>query len=109
MVETAVKRLPCCGFRRADKAMGQVYQCWWTICREINAFFFRLEYHIFYILYPFVTYLLTLSRGFINCPSFGWVPSNEVRCNNKITSYEHPPPTIDLLHTQFLLLEELHI
>jgi hypothetical protein len=45
--------------------MGQVYQCWWRICREINAFFFRFEYHMFYILYPSVTYLLTLPRTLI--------------------------------------------
>jgi hypothetical protein len=34
------------------KAMGQVYQCWWRICREINAFS-RFEYHMFDVLYPF--------------------------------------------------------
>jgi hypothetical protein len=28
-----------CGFRRTGKAMGQVYQCWWRICREISVFF----------------------------------------------------------------------
>jgi hypothetical protein len=39
--------------------MGQVYQCWWRICREINVFS-RFEYHMFYVVYPFVTYLLTL-------------------------------------------------
>jgi hypothetical protein len=33
------KRLLCSGFRRSDKAMGQVYQCRWRICREINGFF----------------------------------------------------------------------
>jgi hypothetical protein len=33
------KRLVCYGFRRTGKAMGQVYQCWWRICREINVFF----------------------------------------------------------------------
>jgi hypothetical protein len=38
-VSGSVKRLLCCGFRRTDKAMGQVYQCWWRICREINVFF----------------------------------------------------------------------
>jgi hypothetical protein len=53
------KKLLCCWFRRTGKAMGQVYQCWWRICRDINIFF-RFEYHIFYVLYPFVTYLLTL-------------------------------------------------
>jgi hypothetical protein len=25
--------------------MGEVYQCWWRICREINAFP-RFKYHI---------------------------------------------------------------
>jgi hypothetical protein len=33
------RRLLCSGFRRTGKAMGQVYQCWWRICREINVFF----------------------------------------------------------------------
>jgi hypothetical protein len=41
--------------------MRHVYQYWWRICREINVFF-RFEYHILYVLYPFVTYLLTLPR-----------------------------------------------
>jgi hypothetical protein len=27
-----------CGFRRIDKAMGQVYQCWWRICWDITVF-----------------------------------------------------------------------
>jgi hypothetical protein len=48
------------GFRRTGKAMGQVYQCWWRICREINVFP-KFEYHKFYFLYSFVTYLLTPS------------------------------------------------
>jgi hypothetical protein len=56
------KTFLCCGFRRTGKAMGQAYQCWWRICREINVFVSRLEYHIFYVLYPFVTYLMTLPR-----------------------------------------------
>jgi hypothetical protein len=41
--------------------MGQVYQRWRRICREINVFP-RFEYHMFYVLYPFVSYLLTLPR-----------------------------------------------
>jgi hypothetical protein len=49
-------------FYAAGKAMGQVYQCWWRICQEINAFS-RFEYHTFYVLYPFVTYLLTFPRS----------------------------------------------
>jgi hypothetical protein len=61
-VEATVKRLLCCGFRRTGKATGQEYQCWWRICREINVFP-RFEYHMFYVLYQFVTYLLTLPRA----------------------------------------------
>jgi hypothetical protein len=59
VAETTAKRLLCCGFRSTDKRMVQVYQR--MICREINGFS-RLEYHMFYVLYPFVTYLLTLPR-----------------------------------------------
>jgi hypothetical protein len=59
VAETTVKRLLHCGFRHPDKSMGQVCQCWWRICHEINLFS-RFEYHMFYILYPSVTYLLTL-------------------------------------------------
>jgi hypothetical protein len=44
--------------------MRQVYQCWWRICREIYVFS-RFQYHMFYVLYPFVTYLLTLPRIYI--------------------------------------------
>jgi hypothetical protein len=38
VAETIVKGLVCCEFRRTDKAMGQVYQCWCRMCRE-NVFF----------------------------------------------------------------------
>jgi hypothetical protein len=55
------KRLLCCGFRRTGKAMKQVYQCRWRLCRETNVFP-GFEYHIFYVLCPFVAYLLTLAR-----------------------------------------------
>jgi hypothetical protein len=61
VAETTVKRLLCCGVRRTGKAMGQVYKCWWRICRETNVSS-RSEYHMFYVLYPFVTRLLTLPR-----------------------------------------------
>jgi hypothetical protein len=42
-VETEVwkwlrQRSKDCGFQCTGKAMGQVYQRWWRICREINAF-----------------------------------------------------------------------
>jgi hypothetical protein len=59
VAETTVWELLCCWLRRTDKAMGQVYQCWGMICRVIYVFS-RLEYHMFYVLYPFVAYLLTL-------------------------------------------------
>jgi hypothetical protein len=59
VTETTVKRLLCCRFRRNGKAMRQVYQYCWMICREIDVLS-RLEYHMFYVVYPFVSYLLTL-------------------------------------------------
>jgi hypothetical protein len=46
---------------RTGKTMVQVYQCWWRICREINVFS-RFEYHMFYVLYSFVSYLLSPLR-----------------------------------------------
>jgi hypothetical protein len=67
--ETIVKRLLCCRFRRTGKAMGQVYQCWWMICREINVFS-SFEYHIFYVSFPFVTYLLILPRAYMRSDIF---------------------------------------
>jgi hypothetical protein len=62
VAETTIQRLLCCGFRRTGKATGQVYQCWWRICRERNVFFHSFKYHTFYVSYPFVAYLLTLPR-----------------------------------------------
>jgi hypothetical protein len=41
--------------------MGQMCQCWWSICREINIFP-RFEYHMFYVLYPLVFYFPTPPR-----------------------------------------------
>jgi hypothetical protein len=43
VAERTVKRLLICWFRLTGKAMGQVYQCWWRICREINVFFSVLD------------------------------------------------------------------
>jgi hypothetical protein len=62
VAETTVQRLLCSGFRRTGKAMGQLYQCWWRICREINVFFLRFEYHTCYVSFPFVIDLLTFSH-----------------------------------------------
>jgi hypothetical protein len=36
VAEGTVRKLLCCGFRRTGKTMGQVYQCWRRICREMN-------------------------------------------------------------------------
>jgi hypothetical protein len=43
VAETAVKRLLLTG-----KAMGQVYQCWWRVSREINVFFQVRMCHILF-------------------------------------------------------------
>jgi hypothetical protein len=45
MAETTVKRLLC-----TSKAMGQVYQCCWRVCGEINVSFpVRISRFTFYI------------------------------------------------------------
>jgi hypothetical protein len=62
VAETTVKRFLCSGFSHTCKAMWQVYQCCWRIYREINIFS-RFWCHMFYVLYPIVTYLLTLPRS----------------------------------------------
>jgi hypothetical protein len=61
VAETTVRRLLsyAAGFDALDKAMRQVYRCWWRIYQEINAFS-RFEYHMFYAINQFVTYLLTI-------------------------------------------------
>jgi hypothetical protein len=64
VAETAVKRLPCCGFRRTGKAMGTTVISVGGGYVEKKMFVSRFEYHIFYVLYPFVTYLVTLPRTF---------------------------------------------
>jgi hypothetical protein len=53
VAETTVKRLLCCGVRRTGKVMGQVYI-------NVGGVFFRFQYHMFYVLYTVVKYLLTL-------------------------------------------------
>jgi hypothetical protein len=71
VAEATVKRLLHCGFQHTGKAMGQVYQYWWRICQELQVFS-RIKYHMFYGLYPFVTYLLTFPRGFQTQNYFLW-------------------------------------
>jgi hypothetical protein len=68
VAETTIKRLICCGFRLTDKAMGQLYESWGRVCQEINVVS-SLEYHMFYVLYPFLAYLLTLPRRGLVTPS----------------------------------------
>jgi hypothetical protein len=102
-----VKRLMCCRFPLTGKAMGQAYQCWRRICREINIFS-RFEYHMFYVLYPFVTYLLTLHRKFLgrwhsllysrNFPPFLWTRIFiTIDCGKLIQPTLHPTSTRPVL------------
>jgi hypothetical protein len=85
VTELTVKRLLCCGFRRTGKAMGQVYQYWCMMRREVNVFFCLFEYQCFNILYPFVTYILNLSRNislhtYLNCHT---QDTNKSKPNNR--------------------------
>jgi hypothetical protein len=57
--------------------MGQVYQCWWRICRDINVFYPCSN--ITCVLYPFVTYLLTLHcRTLYSVQWYFWLMYDEV-------------------------------
>jgi hypothetical protein len=62
MTEIAVRILLFCGF---DTPLMRWVKCLLRICREIDVFF-RLEYHMFYVLYLILTYLLTLRRKINN-------------------------------------------
>jgi hypothetical protein len=68
VAEKTAKRLICCWFQCTGTSMGQVYLCWWRICREMF-FFSRFEYHMFYFLHPFVTNLLILHLKY----TAGWM------------------------------------
>jgi hypothetical protein len=67
VVQIIIKRILCCGFRRAGKEMGQVYQCWWRICREINVFFLGQISHASG--FTSVTSLLTLPLMYMDIPN----------------------------------------
>jgi hypothetical protein len=85
--------------------MAHVYQWWWRICREINVFP-RFEYHMFYVLYSFVTYLLTFPRVSVKC-IFTACPSvigkkafryrNRISIHSKLSVFQNVIPC-SLLH-----------
>jgi hypothetical protein len=68
VAETTVKRHVCCWFRCTGKAMGKVVE---DMSR--NKVFSRFEYHMFFVLYPFVTLLLTLPRRYQIYASWNFV------------------------------------
>jgi hypothetical protein len=57
------------GFDALVKRWDECIECWWRICRELNVYFFPGSNIMFYVLHPFVTYLLSLPRNFIYCIS----------------------------------------
>jgi hypothetical protein len=60
LVEITIKRLLCFRFRRTCKAMEEVYECWWRICRETKFFpISNITYFTFYI-HLWRTYWLSL-------------------------------------------------
>jgi hypothetical protein len=54
------KGLYAAGFDALVKRWDKCISVGGGLCREINVFVSRFEYHMFYVLYPFVTYLLIL-------------------------------------------------
>jgi hypothetical protein len=60
VAETTAERLLFCGYRRACIRDGTSVSVLVVMSREIDVFT-RFDYRIFYVLYAFVTYLLTPS------------------------------------------------
>jgi hypothetical protein len=73
VVETTVKRLLCCCFRRTGKAMGQVYHYCGKICLEISVFLSgsNITCFTFYI-HLWLMYGLSLVRLDPIGPYSGW-------------------------------------
>jgi hypothetical protein len=83
VAETTVRQLLCCGFRRTGKAMEQVFQCWWRICREMIFFLpgSNITRFTFYIrLWP--VYWLSLVRARMDSKEFKnqatWVTKTQI-------------------------------
>jgi hypothetical protein len=71
VAEITVKGLLYCGFRCDGKAMGQCINVGgWYVEKLMFFFLSRFEYHMFCVLYPFVTDLLTLPRTSLNRCNF---------------------------------------
>jgi hypothetical protein len=66
VAETTVKKLVCYGFQHSCTVMGQVYQCWWRICEEINVFFFRDPNITCFTLYIHLWLVYWLSLVYMN-------------------------------------------
>jgi hypothetical protein len=62
MAETTVKNFNAAGFDPLVKRWDKLSLLSGIL--RIKYFFSSFEYHMFYVLYPFVTYLLTLSHTF---------------------------------------------
>jgi hypothetical protein len=58
VAETTIEIFPCCGLRRDGRSVSVLLK---GMSRNKCFFFSRFKYHMFYVSYPFVTYLLTLS------------------------------------------------
>jgi hypothetical protein len=66
VAETTAKRLLCCGFRCTVKAMGQESVSMLVQDMSRNKCFFLGSNIMFYVLYPFMTYLLTLPHNMVS-------------------------------------------
>jgi hypothetical protein len=80
VAETTVKRLINCGFRSTDKAMEQVYQCWWRVCREIYVSFQVRISHV--LRFIFICNLFTDSPSYHTAPHISGLATN-TKCHFK--------------------------
>jgi hypothetical protein len=75
------------GFDALVNRWDMCINVWWRICWEIDVFS-RFEYHMFYVIYPFVTYLW-LSLVLITLPE-SWHGSDHVSDDNKSNEEDEP-------------------
>jgi hypothetical protein len=81
VVESTVKI--CCGLRSTGKTMGQVYQCWWRICREIKFFRNRILYVSRFVS---ICNLFTDSASYL---SISWSATEVTPCRNRYPLLEY--------------------
>jgi hypothetical protein len=99
VTETTVNRLLCCGFPRTGKAMGQLYQCWWRIYRDINVFFQVRISHV--LRFISICDLLTDCSSYFRIASTAYMRKQKVKVAS-VLKYHGMKPRVFLTSAQYL-------